>query len=320
MHHRLRSSGMYEQLEILLSSARPDVVQIEGLEMAQYGLRVKQVAEPKPPALVYDAHNAEYLLQRRIFETDSRLPRRWPPALYSWLQWQKLLRYEAMICRTSQQVIACSAADADSLRRLVPGLQAIVVPNGVDTLQHRPGIVPPARLGSSALVFTGKMDFRPNVDAVLWFATDVLPTIQESVPESQFYIVGKNPHPRLSPLTRMPGVTVTGFVEDPRPYIAAAAVYVVPLLTGGGTRLKVLEAMAMARALVSTTLGCEGIHAASGRDLVLADSAHDFAQQVIALLADPRRRTELGRAARSFVEEHFDWRTVTAPLARAYGQ
>jgi len=319
MHHRLRSSGMYEQLEILLSSARPDVVQIEGLEMAQYGLRVRQVTEPKPPMLVYDAHNAESLLQKRIFETDSQLPGRWPAAFYSWLQWQKLLRYEAMICRTSQQVIACSAADADSLRRLVPGLQAIVVPNGVDTLQHRPGIVPPAPLGSSALVFTGKMDFRPNVDAVLWFATDVLPAIQESVPETQFYIVGKNPHPRLSPLTRMPGVTVTGFVEDPRPYIAAAAVYVVPLLTGGGTRLKVLEAMAMGRALVSTSLGCEGIHAASGKDLVLADSAHDFAQQVIALLADPRRRTGLGRAARSFVEEHFDWQTVTASLARAYG-
>jgi glycosyltransferase involved in cell wall biosynthesis len=116
----------------------------------------------------------------------------------------------------------------------------------------------------------------------------------------------------------MPGITLTGFVEDVRPYVAAAAVYVVPLLTGGGTRLKVLEAMAMGKAIVCTTLGCEGIHATPGRDIVLVDEAGDMAAQVVVLLGDPARRGALGSAARAFVESHFDWRIVTASLDQVY--
>lgn len=318
MHHRLHSSLFDQELQKVLQATHPEVVQIEGLEMAQYGLYARQLAAEDAPLWVFDAHNAEHLLQKRIFETDSRHPRRWVGALYSWIQWQKLRRYEATVCRRAQRVIACSAADATVLERLVHGLRAIVVPNGVDTQDYRPGIVPPAPLGDRALVFTGKMDFRPNVDAVLWFVSKVLPTIQQASPKAHFYIVGKSPHPRLAPLKQMPGVTITGFVEDVRPYIAAAAVYVVPLLTGGGTRLKVLEAMAMGRAVVSTTLGCEGIHATPGHDIVLADHPDNFAQQVLALLDDQARQDELGRAARAFVERHFDWRTVTAPLEQAY--
>lgn len=318
MHHRLSSSLFYHKLETVMGAARPDVVQIEGLEMAQYGLYARQCAATAAPLLVFDAHNAEYLLQRRIFETDSRRPQRWVGALYSLIQWQKLRRYEAMVCRRTERVIACSPADANALARLVPGLEPIVTPNGVDTQYYKPGIVSPAPLAVQALVFTGKMDFRPNVDAVLWFCSKVLPTIRQASPAAHFYIVGRDPHPRLAPLAHMPGVTVTGFVEDVRPYIAAAAVYVVPLLTGGGTRLKVLEAMAMGKAVVSTTLGCEGIDAVPDRDVVLADEADDFATQVLALMGDETRRDELGRAARTFVERHFGWQTVTRSLEQAY--
>jgi len=318
IHHRLSSDLFCQRLEAVLGVVRPDVVQIEGLEMAQYGLYAGQLVGEDASLLVFDAHNAEYLLQRRIFETDSHRPRRWVGALYSLIQWQKLRRYEAMVCRQAEEVIVCSPADADALVRLVPGLKPIVVPNGVDTQRYRPGIVSPAPLGTQALVFTGKMDFRPNVDAVLWFCSKVLPIIRQACPAAHFYIVGRDPHPRLAPLAHMPGVTVTGFVEDARPYIAAAAVYVVPLLTGGGTRLKVLEAMAMGKAVVSTTLGCEGIHAAPGGDIVLADKADDFAMQVLALLGDQARCDELGRAARTFVEHHFDWQTVTRSLEQAY--
>jgi sugar transferase (PEP-CTERM/EpsH1 system associated) len=317
MHHRLRSAAMSRRLETLAAAVAPDVVQIEGLEMAQYGLRLQTLAG-KPFRLGYDAHNAEHILQKRIFESDLRRPPRWPAALYSWIQWQKLLRYEARICRTAWQVVACSTTDARCLGRLVSGLRAIVVPNGVDTQEHRPGVVPPARLGPAPLVFTGKMDFRPNVDAVLWFANRVLPALRETVPEAHFYVVGKSPHPRLVPLEKAPGITITGFVEDVRPYVAAAAVYVVPLLTGGGTRLKVLEAMAMGRAIVSTSLGCEGISAVDGRDVVLANRPAEFAQQICGLLQDASRRQQLGRSARAFVVQHFQWQTVTAPLTEAY--
>jgi sugar transferase (PEP-CTERM/EpsH1 system associated) len=318
MHHRLASGEFHQILQDASRELRPDVVQIEGIEMAQYGLQAQTLAGEHAPLLVFDAHNAEHLLQKRVFEMDSRRPARWLGALYSFVQWQKLLRYEAAICRQADRVLACSAADARALAHLVPGLEPLLVPNGVDTEQYRAEIVNPAPLGQGALVFTGKMDFRPNVDAVLWFCSEVLPAIRKAAPEAHFYIVGKNPHARLAPLGQRPGVTLTGFVEDIRPYIAAATVYVVPLLTGGGTRLKILEAMAMSKAVISTTVGCEGIHATAEREIVLADSAASFAQQVVALLQDKARRADLGRAARAFVEKHFDWRTVTAPLERAY--
>ncbi len=317
--HRLDSAPFYSVLQQVIRDIAPlDVIEIEGLEMAQYGLHAAHTAGGRTPRLLYDAHNAEYLLQERIFRADSRRPERWPGAFYSWLQWQKLRRYEAAVCRQAQQVIACSPADSNALAQLVPDLKATVVPNGVDTEYFRPGIVSPLPLSPHSLVFTGKMDFRPNVDAALWFATEVLPLIQQRMPQAHFYVVGKNPHPRLAPLRDMAGITLTGFVEDVRPYVAAAPVCIVPLLTGGGTRLKVLEAMAMGKAIVSTTLGCEGIHATPDRDIVLADKAADMAAQIVALLGDPDRCQTLGQAARTFAEKHFDWRIVTAPLERLY--
>ena len=186
--HRLSTTAFYQELEAVLSATHPDVLQIEGLEMAQYGLYARQLAAEDAPLLVFDAHNAEYLLQQRIFETDSRHPQRWLGALYSLIQWQKLRRYETMVCRHMDRVIACSPADAQALAKLVPGLRAIVVPNGVDTQRYRPGVVSPLELGPQALVFTGKMDFRPNVDAVLWFCSKALPTIRRASPSAQFYI------------------------------------------------------------------------------------------------------------------------------------
>ncbi len=314
--HRLASPAFQEALEVKLRELSPDVVQIEGLEMAESPLRSRQTRDGS--LLVFDAHNAEYVLQKRIFETDARQPLRWVGAMYSLIQWRKLLRYEALVCRRTQRVVVCSEADARAMRHLAPGISPIIVPNGVDTQAYRPDVVPAAALEGQPLIFTGKMDFRPNVDAMLWFAGQVLPIIRSQCKEAHLYIVGKNPHPRLARLAGMAGVTLTGFVEDVRPYIAAAAVYVAPLLTGGGTRLKILEAMAMGRPIVSTTLGCEGIAVTSGREVVLADGPAEFAQQVLQLLQARQQAEQLGRLARAFVERRFDWSSVVAPLEQAY--
>jgi len=160
------------------------------------------------------------------------------------------------------------------------------------------------------------MDFRPNVDAVLWFARKVLPRVRASVPEVHFVVVGQRPHRRLDVLRGDPAVTLTGWVEDTRPYIAQAAVYVAPLRMGGGTRLKLLEAMAMGKAVITTRLGAEGYPVAGGRELLLADTPADFAAAVVALLRAPERRAELGRVARAFVEQRYDWRVIV-PLVEA---
>jgi glycosyltransferase involved in cell wall biosynthesis len=265
---------------------------------------------------VFDDHNCEYLLQKRAFLTDLAAPARWPGAAYSFVQWRRLRRYEALVCRRADRVLAVSEADAAALQALVPGLQATVVPNGIDA-QAYSNFQPPT---SNTLVFTGTMDFRPNVDAVLWFARHVLPRVRADVPDVRLFVVGQRPHRRLDVLRRDRAVVLTGWVEDVRPYIAQAAVCVAPLRIGGGTRLKLLEAMAMGRPVVATRLGAEGYPLTDGRELLLADTPADFAARVVALLRCPERGAALGRAARAFVEERYDWQVIVPRLEAAYAR
>lgn len=314
---RLPSLEFSNQLRMWLQRERFDFVQVEAIEMAQYGLTAKQSGLPSsPPLVVFDDINAEYVLQRRAFETDVTHPGRWAGAFYSLIQWQKLRRYEAEVCSQLDKVVAVSQADAQALQHLVPGLEPSVVPNGVDSTYYSPADT--EKESDTAIVFTGKMDFRPNVDAVLWFAERVLPLVRQEVPEVHFKVVGRNPHRRLQPLKGTPAITLTGYVEDTRPYIAEAGVYVVPLRVGGGTRLKVLEAMSMGKAIVCTSLGCEGIDATRDRDLVIADEPTSFAERVVHLIRDRRRRRELGLAARRLVEARHDWRHIVPLLEQVY--
>jgi sugar transferase (PEP-CTERM/EpsH1 system associated) len=322
MAQRLPSAEFGAALATALRGVDPDVVQVEGIELAQYLFQVADARSGRTlPLLVYDDHNAEYVLQQRAFETDVRNPRRWMGAAYSFVQWQRLRGYERRTCQTADRVVAVSKTDAQTIQRLVPGLELVVVPNGVDMEFYTapvPFLDSQEGPGSLDLVFTGKMDFRPNVDAVLWFAQEVLPLIRREAPQVRFWVVGKDPHPRLSSLSRDPAVVVTGRVDDVRPYIARAAVYAIPLRIGGGTRLKVLEAMAMGKAIVSTALGCEGFDLVPGQDLVVANTPAEFATAILTLLHDLERRERLGRAARRFAGSRYDWRMIVPGLERAY--
>jgi glycosyltransferase involved in cell wall biosynthesis len=327
---RLASDAYARRLAGWLAREAFDVVHVEGIEMAPYLDVIDAVFPPlspppngggqrrgmsSRPLVVFDDHNCEYLLQKRAFLTDVRIPTRWPGAVYSFIQWRRLLRYEALVCRRADRVLAVSEADAAALRELAPDANITVVPNGIDTRAYTPTL---PHSVTPTLVFTGTMDFRPNVDAVLWFAREVLPRIRDRVPDVRFLAVGQRPHRRLDVLRDDPAVTLTGFVEDPRPFIADAAVYVVPLRMGGGTRFKVLEALAMGKPVVSTTLGAEGFPVAHDRELLLADEPGEFAQAVVALLDEPTRGAELGQAGRAFVEERYDWRVIVPLVEAAY--
>ena len=314
---RLESAAFHVRLDAMLSEHRFHIAQIEGIEMAPYLLQLASAPGPRP-LLVFDDHNAEYVLQRRAFETDLRKPSRWPAAAYSLIQWQKLARYERIACQASDRIVAVSPADAEALRRLLPAIRVDVVPNGVDLEYWRPESTFSPLPKSPSLVFVGKMDFRPNVDAVLWFHNDVLPLIRREMPEAHFFLVGKHPHERLAPLAQSPHVSVTGYVPDARPYVAGAAVYIVPLRIGGGTRLKVLEAMAMGKAIVSTTLGCEGIGLSHGQEALLADTPREFADAVISLLRDAERGEALGQRAHESVAARYGWKRIVPMLERAY--
>lgn len=323
---RLESDEMHRAFDALVRADSFDIIQIEGIEMARYAFG-SQIAI-RNSHLVFDDHNAEYMLQRTAFQADVRAPARWYAALYSLIQWKKLERYERAVCRRADHVVVCSDADARALevllRTTLSGQQPkianreskiTVIPNGVDTEFYAPAETAPAE---PVLVFTGKMDFRPNIDAMMWCATEILPRVRAEIPNARLVIVGQKPAPKIRALAQLPGVVVTGWVADIRPHIANAALYVVPLRMGSGTRLKVLEAMALGQAIVSTTRGVEGIAITPDREVVLADTAEEFARAIIALLRDPARRRALGRAARARAEAQYDWRALVPAFDQVY--
>ncbi|MGC8878344.1 MAG: glycosyltransferase [Anaerolineae bacterium] len=313
MAWRLWSPHYRERLIHRLAEVRFDVVQIEAIELAPY-LSAIEAAKPRP-LIVFDEHNCEWRLQQRAFLTDVRIPWRWPAAWYSLVQWRRLRRYEGDICRRVDKVVAVSEADRQGIQAVAPGISIAVVPNGVDLEEY--GNYRGAKEDFD-LVFTGKMDFRPNVDAMLWFCDRVLPLIRRERPSVRLAIVGQRPHPRLERLRHREGVTLTGWVPDVRPYLAGTTVYVAPLRVGGGTRLKLVQAMAMGCAIVATSLAAEGFPIESGKHLLLADTPHEFAAAVVRLLDSPSTRDRLGAEARLFVQSHYGWERLVPQLEEAY--
>ncbi|MEO5951926.1 MAG: glycosyltransferase family 4 protein [Chloroflexia bacterium] len=320
MAWRLDSDAMSERVEELCAEEQFDAIHVEGIEMAPYGLLALRLL---PNArMIYDAHNAEYLLQRRAFTTDFKQFRRLPRAIYSFIQWNRLRRFERQLLHMSKWVFAVSPADVSALTSLYPlgKNRVLLLPNGVDLDYWAPNVIPPAdrEVGSEALVFDGTMDFRPNVDAVLWFAKDVWPLIRAERPHVRFYIVGRTPAPEVLALSEDPGIIVTGMVDDTRPWVAGCEVYVVPMRMGGGVRLKVLQAMSMERAIVSTPMGAEGIAVRPGKDMLLTFSSKGFANAVLLLLSDHRRRRALGVSARELVSSQYSWDSLLPTLDEAY--
>jgi len=317
---RLYSPAFQAALERLLASRRFDVLQIEGIEMALYAHRLAPLLRRLRIAVVFDDHNAEYILQRRAAATDLRIPRRWPAALYSAMQWRRLGLFEARICRLADAVVVVSAEDGRFLRRLEPALQPLVLPNGVDVSLYHQGLGDDLGMRHPCLVFTGKMDYRPNVDGMTWFHRQIWPLVQARHPESHLYVVGKGFHRALQPLVDDPTVTVTGLVPEILPYFGGADVYVAPLRMGSGTRLKLLEAMAAGLPIVSTTVGAEGLGVESGRESLLADTPEAFAGACCRLLDDTALCQQLGSAARARAESHYDWQQLVPQLNAVYRQ
>jgi glycosyltransferase involved in cell wall biosynthesis len=190
------------------------------------------------------------------------------------------------------------------------------VQTGVDT-----GYFAPRSAGRADrhahLVFTGSMDWLPNEDGMLYFVREILPLIRRDEPDASLSIIGRAPTPAVKRLADEAGIEVTGRVDDVRPHIAAGSVYVVPLRVGGGTRLKIFEAMSMAKAVVSTTVGAEGLPVTSGRNIVIADEPGDFARAVVALIRDADARRRLEQEARRLVVDHYDWSAVATDFEEA---
>ncbi|HRQ39107.1 MAG TPA: glycosyltransferase [Chloroflexota bacterium] len=326
MAHRLYSPAFADRLRHLLAGNHFDMVQVEGIELARY-LDVIRVAN-REIKIVFDNHNAETELQRRNMQTDWRQPRRWPAAVYSWVQVGRLARFERWACASADAVTAVSETDKHHLQSLMSQSFEVaqdkspisVIPNCIDITEYQDLSGLPNLTGLNLnydLVFSGKMDYRPNVDAVLWFADEVWPLVRAARPSTTWAIVGQKPHPRLDRLRDVPGITVTGWVADVRPYLSGASLFIMPFRIGSGTRLKLIEAMAAGKAIVSTRVGAEGFPVADGREILLAEGAAEMSTAVLRLLDDPAACTRLGAAARQFAAA-YDWRVVIPQFSQIY--
>jgi glycosyltransferase involved in cell wall biosynthesis len=256
-----------------------------------------------PPVVLFE-HNVEYMIWKRLHEVEGRP---WRRSLLA-LEWRKMRQYEAKACARADLTVAVSEADRALLADNAPGADIRAIGTGVDTAYFHPNgaVETPA-----TLVFTGSMDWYPNEDAIMYFIAAILPELRREVPGLSLAVVGRDPSDRLRAACAAAGVRVTGTVADIRPYVAEAAVYVVPLRIGGGTRLKIFEALAMGKAVVATQVGAEGLPIVSGQHFLQADSPADFARAVVTLLKDAAHRHALGMAGRRLVEERYSWTQVT---------
>jgi polysaccharide biosynthesis protein PslH len=247
-------------------------------------------------------HNVESMIWRRHYETQTNKVKK----AFFYSQWRKMRAYERAACRSFDAVIAVSEIDRDLMRDEFGVDEVYDVPTGVDTEYFRPSVE--SRKVQDNLVFTGSMDWLPNEDGIRFFTEQVMPRIKASAPCATLTVVGRNPHPSLIEMSkRDPSIIVTGRVDDVRPHMDSAAAYIVPLRIGGGTRLKIYEAMAMEKAIVSTTIGAEGLPVRDGVDLLLADSPEDFANAVVRVLSDQEFANGLGTRASALVRERFGW-------------
>ena len=321
MERRLWSPAFAARLDALLGNGGYDAVQLEGFEVAGYVLgpaalrREMRDFERRLPKLIFDDHNAEYELQRSAAAIDLKRPGRWPRAVYSLVQTRRIRRREALYACAADSCVVVSEEDAAAIERAAPGVRAAVVPNGVDCSlvpRRAPAAVP-------TLLFTGKLDYRPNVDACEWLVREIMPVVWERWPDTRLVLAGRDASPAVRGLAAE-RVTVTGALSEAElaAQREAAWVYVVPMRMGSGVRFKVLEAMAAALPIVSTPLGASGTGGVDGEHLAIRDDGGRFAEAINELLADAARREGLGAAARDLAVRAHDWRHIAPRLLAVY--
>lgn len=304
----LKSGDMARTLRKVFAEQRFDAIHFDTISLAPYRALV-----PSDTPTFLCHHNIESAMMHRR----SLNERSFVKAGYFRQEAWKLARYERRVATSFTGHITVSADDSARLIQTVGDVPCKVIPNGVDTefFSPRPGVLQTP----NSVVFAGGMSWYPNRDAMLFFANDIWPLLKARVPDATATIIGKNPPEALRKLgERDPSFKVAGFVDDVRPYLTAAAVYICPIRDGGGTRLKLLDAMSMGKAIVSTTVAAEGLETVPDKHLLLADTPTAFADSVARLFKDAGLRASLEGAARAHAERHFDWRLIGVNLYETY--
>jgi len=317
--------GMRRLVDRLASETHFDIVHADQLNMAQYVDRVPDARK------ILDAHNALWLLYKRLWQTMGPGPKKWLLGR----DWRLLKQYEGWVCREFDAVLAVSEEDKAALEEAarffgrVYGersrtaqndrqmLDITVIPIAIDTDE----VTVVERVAEPRhILHIGTMYWPPNIDAVNWFIHEVYPLIRQQRPDVQFDVVGSRPPAELLTLNDAGlGINVTGYVQDPTPYQQQAAVMVVPVRAGGGMRVKILNGLAEGIPIVSTTLGCEGINVTDGDDISIADEPGDFAAAVLHLLNDHGMAQRLSHNGRRLAETRYDYRRACVVLDGVYG-
>jgi sugar transferase (PEP-CTERM/EpsH1 system associated) len=289
------SKDLENKIRRVASEQRFDLLVCDFL---QPSLNVRNIKSA--PSLLFQ-HNVESVIARRHFES-AKDP---VSQAFWWVQWRRMRRYESETCAKFDGVVAVSEQDKNLLEQQFGARNVFTIPTGIDTEFFSPR---EDNVEKDSLVFTGSMDWLPNEDAILFFAREILGKIRAEVPGVKLTVVGRNPSRRLiNELKEYPEIDVVGWVEDVRPFISRHALYIIPLRIGGGTRIKVYEAMAMGKAVVSTAVGVEGLPVADGVNVIIADDPDNFARSVIRVLRDREMRSRIEKGARDFVEKNVSW-------------
>lgn len=299
-------SEMQTAFNCLVADFQPDVVHIDHLQMAQF---VDFRAGYKT---VLDHHNVESMIIKRLAETSESIPTR----LYAGFEWPKLQKNELNVCRQADRVLTVSDEDKSTLNGLCPSLDNVTcVPIGVDVdyFQHVERVS-----DSKNILSIGTMYWPPNVDSMLYFCRDILPIVKTEIPDCTVTIAGQRPFESILALASDPSINVTGYVSDSREMSKNCGVFVVPLRSGSGVRVKILNALAMGLPVVSTSVGAEGLAVESGKHLLLADTPGDFARAVVEVLRSPELAEEIGRNGRALVCDQYSWNRVGERLISAY--
>ncbi len=303
----LESAELSAKINGLMARVDFDVVQIEDSHMAIYlDILPKEIRS----RTLLTFHDVNFKRYDELFHLEPKKARK----ARVWLSSHLMRHWEPEIAEQFAKCITVSDLDRCLLLEANPRLNIGVVPNGVDTYHHQ-------LLGRSsnipALIFVGNMAYRPNADAAIFFCNEIFPLIKERIAQAEFWIVGRDPANEIAQRNGG-GVHVTGRVDDVCPYYAHSAICVVPLRAGGGTRLKILEAMALGRAVVSTSIGCEGLEVVNGEHLLIADTPREFAEKALLLLRDLELRNHIITQARQLVVNRYDWEVITQQLLQEY--
>jgi glycosyltransferase involved in cell wall biosynthesis len=294
-----------KKIRRLLIEKQIDLVISETLLMAGY------LRGMTGPCRILDEHNLEFIRAARRIPTTRNGFRK----LYYYLIMRRLRQHELKAVTAADICLTCSTEDAATIGRLCPDKRIEVVPNAVDTGYFQPAA---GRQYPRRIVFTGTMWYEPNVDAMRYFCREILPVIRQKMAGVTLVIAGDKPVPEVLRLGRDKAITVTGYVADIRPFLAEASVFIAPLRMGSGTRLKILNAMAMGIPVVSTSIGMEGIAAQDGMNISIADKPGDFADSVLRILSDQVLQKSLAAKGRKLVQESYSCQAVARPLRRLW--